>query len=107
MNAPILLDEPHSVAALYVACFVEQGHYGHRARKGTWLYAVTGAELPELRWGASEGERLDEGFHSSEERRAARAAGRKPRKRLSKAENLNTPPEFAELLLSIARGAAS
>lgn len=28
-------------------CCVEQGHYGHRARKATWLYAF-GCELPAL-----------------------------------------------------------
>ncbi|EGP42994.1 hypothetical protein [Achromobacter insuavis] len=33
-------------------CYVEQGHYGHMARKGTWLYAV-GTALPELKWGRS------------------------------------------------------
>jgi hypothetical protein len=83
-------------------CQVEQGHYGHRARKKTWLYAV-GVDLPELRWGPSTGERLDEGFHSAEERRAARAAGVIPRPRLSTAENLATPLEFAMTLVSMAR----
>lgn len=35
-------------------CCVEQGHYGHRARKATWLYAVNVAlPLPELLWGPS------------------------------------------------------
>lgn len=34
------------------SCHVEQGHYGHRARKATWLYAF-GCELPELKWGDS------------------------------------------------------
>jgi hypothetical protein len=33
-------------------CCVEQGRYGHYARKPTWLYAVR-CELPELRWGRS------------------------------------------------------
>ena len=82
-------------------CQVEQGHYGHRARKKTWLYAV-GCELPDLMWGPSIGERLDEGFHSKAERDAARAAGVKPRKRLSTAENLRTPTLFRDLLISIA-----
>lgn len=89
-------------------CCVEQGHYGHRARKATWLYAVlpAGVAPPSLVWGASTGERLDEGFHSAEERRAARAAGAAPRARLSTAENLATPPAFADVLLGIARSAA-
>ena len=34
-------------------CCVEQGRYGHYARKPTLLYAV-GVELPELLWGVSE-----------------------------------------------------
>jgi hypothetical protein len=38
-------------------CHVEQGHYGHSARKPTWLYAVR-CELPDLIWGSS-GQRLD------------------------------------------------
>jgi hypothetical protein len=83
-------------------CCVEQGHYGHRARKATWLYAVI-PNPPELTWGPSSGERLDEGFHSREERDAARAAGAKPRARLSTAENVATPTAFRDLLLSIAR----
>lgn len=85
-------------------CCVEQGHYGHMARKATWLYAV-GVELPELSWGPSAGQRLDEGFHSRAERLAARAAGISPRKRLSRAENIATPTAFRDLLLSIARSA--
>ena len=88
-------------------CCVEQGHYGHRARKATWLYAVgvTGSLLlppPDLIWGPSAGERLDEGFHSKAERDVARAAGKKPIKRLSKAENINTPIPFRDLLIGIA-----
>jgi hypothetical protein len=35
-------------------CYVEQGRYGHPARKATWLYAI-GGELKELRWGVSWG----------------------------------------------------
>lgn len=83
-------------------CCVEQGHYGHRARKATWLYMV-GAAPPELRWGSSPAAvRLDEGFHSAEERRRAIKTG--ICQRLSARQRAATPPEFAELLLSIARG---
>jgi hypothetical protein len=84
-------------------CCVEQGHYGHRARKATWLYAYR-VELPELRWGASEAEaRLDEGFHSAEERRRAIKTG--VCQRLSKRQRAATPIEFRDLLISIAESA--
>lgn len=33
-------------------CEVEQGRYGHYARKPTWLYAVN-CDLPDLDWGVS------------------------------------------------------
>ena len=86
-------------------CCVEQGHYGHRARKATWLYAV-GVELPALKWGPSRGDRLDEGFRSKEAADAARSDPRwQPRERLSTVERLSTPLPFCDLLLSIARTA--
>lgn len=84
-------------------CCVEQGAYGHRARKATWLYAH-GVELPSLRWGSAPGDfvRLDEGFHSIEERKRAIKTG--ACQRLSKNQRAATPPEFRDLLLSIAGG---
>lgn len=83
------------------SCCVSQGHYGHRARKMTWLYAVN-IPLPELIWGPAKGkERLDEGFVTAEERRFKRAQGQKPRPRLSVKENLYTPPAFRDLLIRL------
>lgn len=35
------------------SCYVEQGHYGHFARKATWLYAA-GINFPELIWSRGE-----------------------------------------------------
>ena len=84
-------------------CCVEQGHYGHRARKATWLYAF-GVELPQLIWGASAAAvRLDEGFHSAEERRRAVRTG--VCQRMSGLQLAATPVPFRDLLLSMARTA--
>lgn len=86
-------------------CCVEQGWYGHRARKATWLYAF-GFDPPPLRWGAAPGDfvRLDEGFHSKEER--ARAIKTGACKRLSKRQRAATPLEFRDLLIGMAETAA-
>lgn len=83
-------------------CCVEQGWYGHRARKATWLYAHS-IELPSLRWGKAPGDfvRLDEGFHSIEERRRAIKTG--ARQRLSARQRAATPIAFRDLLIDLAR----
>lgn len=84
---------------------VEQGNYGHAARKKTWLYLVADKTPPPLNWSNAEGkQRLDEGFHSKEERKLARENGLKPVKRLSTKDNLRTPIEFRDLLISLVRG---
>ena len=85
-------------------CCVEQGAYGHKARKATWLYAA-GVELPALAWGRAPGEfvRLEDGFHSAEER--ARAVRTGACQRLSRRQRAATPVGFRDLLLGIARTA--
>lgn len=82
-------------------CCVEQAHYGHRARKLTWLYA-NGIKLPDLKWGRAPGDfvRLDQDFHSKEER--ARAVKTGACQRLSKRQRAATPIEFRDLLISMA-----
>lgn len=91
-----------------LTCCVEQGHYGHRARKATWLYVVGETMPPELIWGKSSGERLDAGYHSAEARAAATPEDRasRDRGRLTKSERVDTPIAFRDVLLSIARRAA-
>jgi len=86
-------------------CCVEQGAYGHRARKATWLYAV-GVDLPTLTWrAAGDFVRLDAGFHCAEERRVARVAGWTEPPRLTDRERKATPLAFRDLLLGMARSA--
>jgi hypothetical protein len=86
-------------------CCVEQGRYGHYARKPTWLYAV-GCVLPSLDWGKGE-PRLDPAV--------VERMGLKRAKRLGEvgargggtdsAPRIGTPQPFRDLLLSIARSA--
>jgi hypothetical protein len=77
-------------------CQVDQGRYGHVARKSTWLYAV-GCDLPSLDWRSIKGEGLVSwcGNHTK--------AGGEDRPRVGKAAASATPPAFREILLTMAR----
>jgi hypothetical protein len=75
-------------------CCVEQGHFGHRTRKATWLYAVGPGFLPSLPWGPS----CPDGYISRRHKGEAFT-------RLSRRQRSATPPAFRDLLLSIARSA--
>ena len=84
-------------------CCVEQGHYGHRARKPTWLYFVGQRRPPELRWGPSDVDpryRIAEDATPKERKRAVRMG---VIQRLSKRQRKATPIEFRDLLISIVR----
>lgn len=89
-------------------CCVEQGHYGHRARKATWLYLV--GEPVDLTWGPSRTDsalRIDPGYHSNAERWNARRVQKLGAiSRMSYAERKATPPAFRDVLLDLARGSA-
>lgn len=86
-------------------CCVEQGRYGHYARKPTLLYAY-GVDLPELEWGKGE-PRLDPAV--------IERMGLKRAKRLGEVgargggtdstPRIGTPEPFRNLLISIARTA--
>lgn len=82
------------------SCHVEQGHYGHRAPKPTWLYAFGVEFLPVFAWGESDAEMGLNTWYPSE-----RADPSKRRKEIPKRERSATPPAFRDLLLSIARSA--
>ena len=83
-------------------CCVEQGRYGHYARKPTLLYAV-GTALPELEWGHSEA-RLDPAVVARMGLKRAKRLGEVGAKGggTDSTPRIHTPPAFRELLLSIA-----
>jgi hypothetical protein len=88
-------------------CCVEQGHYGHRAQKRTWLYA-SGVTPPSLIWGSSF-DKVRVGRYAIDPtwppERIARARKTGILQRLSRKQRQQTPIEFRDLLLSIARSA--
>ncbi len=83
-------------------CCVEQGQYGHYARKPTMLYAF-GVDLPELKWGHTE---------AKYDPAVVARMGLKRAKRLGEvgargggtdsSPRIHTPMEFAKLLIGIA-----
>lgn len=82
------------------AAHIEQGRYGHPAKKATWLYAF-GCELPALRWGFAPDQRSRAlvswcGNHVS---------SGESRPRVGKTAAAATPAEFRDILLSMARSA--
>jgi len=88
-------------------CCVEQGRYGHYARKPTLLYVV-GCELPELDWGIG-ASRIPQDVIDRMGLKRAKRLGEVGAKGGGKdsAPRIGTPAPFRELLLSIARTAAT
>lgn len=83
-------------------CCVEQGRYGHYARKPTWLYAV-GCDLPELAWGKSEPSFPDwaiEKYGIEKCKRAGELAFKGGGK--DSAPRIGTPSEFRDILIRMA-----
>lgn len=78
-------------------CRVEQGHYGHRARKATWLLWSGPDYPPPLIWGKSQASILPRpGRDPIRERRTGAI------QRMGHAERERTPAAFAELLIGLA-----
>lgn len=86
------------------SCAVDQGVYGHRAKKPTWLYAVL-PSYPKLNWTKVwDRPRVGgDGFRSRRERERAKASSSyQRRERITDREILLTPPPFAKLLIELA-----
>jgi hypothetical protein len=98
INAPGLVE--------WWTCCVYQGHYGHFAGKPTWLLVarVARKDLPDLRWGKTE-QRIHPRaleLHGYEKARRIGMMAMIGGRNKTKIRNA-TPPEFRDVLLSIAR----
>ena len=84
-------------------CCVEQGRYGHYARKPTLLYAVN-CTLPELDWGHSPA-RLDPALIARVGLKKARRLGEVCSKGggTNSQIRVGTPPAFRDILIQMAR----
>ncbi len=91
---------PEWVAGIQWVTEVDQGAYGHRARKRTWLYFV-GPKPPALDWTAHESDTIVSGFtHQAKGEHVACE-----QRRVRPAEASRTPPAFRDVLLDMARTA--
>lgn len=86
-------------------CCVEQGRYGHYARKPTILYAF-GVDLPDMEWGKSE-MRLDPAVVARMGLKRAKRLGEVGARGggQNSTPRIHTPAPFRELLISMARTA--
>lgn len=107
------LNKPSRVGGWIVAdfyggwtCCVEQGRYGHYARKPTLLLAY-GCDLPELNWGIGE-PRLDPAIIARMGLARAKRLGEVGGKGGGKdsTPRIGTPAPFRDLLINMARSAA-
>lgn len=82
------------------SCHVEQGRYGHPAKKATWLYAygVAREKLPELQWGSIP----DHEYGALVSWCGNHGRSGESRPRVGKAAASKTPQEFKQILISIA-----
>lgn len=93
------------------SCHVDQGAYGHKAQKPTWIYAVLPAypKLDGKRTWNMEYRIGGVGYHSERERARAKASSKgvpKPYKDLPKGERHLTPPAFRDVLIALAKSCA-
>ena len=80
------------------SCHIEQGRYGHVAKKATWLYAH-GCKLPTLRWGSD----LDTKSKALVSWCGNHVASGENRPRVGKKAASATPREFRDVLIEMAR----
>lgn len=83
---------------------VDQFHWGHKARKRTWLYIVGTNDLPAFPRRSGEPTHVIDRPGKRRKKERPNSAGLKPW--VTKAEREATPPAFAEWLVEVARRSA-
>jgi len=88
-------------------CCVEQGRYGHYARKPTMLLVYGASIIPELLWGTSEA-KLDPAVIERMGLKRAKRLGELGSRGggVNSAPRIGTPEPFRDLLISIAKSAS-
>lgn len=90
------------------SCRIDQGAYGHPAKKATWLYAVL-PHYPELDWTRVSGLAWigGDGYHGKRERDRAKSSskGIVKREQVPKDWNWRTPDRLKEVLYEMAASA--
>ena len=80
------------------SCHVEQGRYGHLAKKATWLYAFN-TDLPDLRWGF--------GYKGSHLVGYGDQVNYPHIPRVTKAAASKTPESFRDVLIAMAQSVSA
>lgn len=82
-------------------CCIEQGAYGHPARKATWLYANGLDDLPSLQWGRTPGEFRLIDVHARTKEERARLIKTGICQQMSKRKRAATPIPFRDMLIEL------
>lgn len=108
-NLPIPPEKGWSAPDAYGgrSCYIDQGAYGHPAKKPTWLYAVLPA-YPALDWTRvwNRPRIGGDGYHSARERARAKAAGKhQPKEQVPDEWRWRTPDQLKTTLYELAESA--
>lgn len=102
MRLPLPYEEPDQWGGWTME--IDQFHFGHKARKRTWLYVVGTTDVPLMPYRAGAPSHVV--GTSKAQRRAGGPRPKKVKGWCTKSEREQSPPKFAEWLVELARRCA-